>query len=1071
MKPQTHSAPSRLHESLARVLGVILDINNPWWLAVPIVRAAAQRYGADMSTLFRVEGDRLVLEGGVLGEKRTLPPAHVYTLPWNAKTWNDLQGQGITAGVAVFNKALAIRSYDELRGYPAHAGYWDEHVYGPGGAADPKTGFACLYAVPLTLGVGKPKDVVAGVFKIEKRLNNSHPAFEEGDLAAFALVASDLEHILRRSQKGRQLMDEHLGPFLAGLPPIIHKELNRYLDVLARYEGELQAIATEIDPLRKHAVLEQLKQELPEVTGWIDTVSKDIVHSLGYQPEDIRRPFLTVLKGLRADPLESGLVQSSLVQGSLIQASLVQSLSDEGASSLLEKARAGFATLAMPQESKDAALANLQRWLDAPIFRDYRAQIEWLIESLQWNVLLDSFHRVLPFGTGGRRGPVGIGTNRFNPVTLKSSVQGHVAYLRECYPGEKLSVAVAYDVRAFNDLRGVYNRDVPNPLLGMTSRDFAHLAAGVYAANLVRVYMLPVDSSAYVSTPELSFTIRKLKTNGGLNISASHNHPDDNGGKFFGAHGGQEVPPDDQEMAERVESVDKIAWVSLAEAREAGLLQAIPPDLHEQYIDLNLAQSLDLNARDARIVFTPLHGTGDTTAGEVLRRAGFKVEPVPEQSRPDGSFPTVPFRAPNPEVPESMNAGVAVARAVGADLVICCDPDADRLGVSSRTGSGGYRFLNGNEIAVVIANYKLERLQELGRLSAHPLVIKTEVTTELLRAIAKHFGGTIIGNLLVGFKYHGNVLDQIEKTGHFRELTATLDDFVIAVEESHGILVTHELRDKDAAGAAILLAELTARQRALGRTLAGYLDQIHLQYGYYANVLTSMVMSGAVGFTGIQTIQSMLRKQPPSSIAGFKVLKTIDHQEPDGPPSTDREAKNILVFKLENGARVIIRPSGTEPKNKTYVEVPSAPLGAGADVEALNHKRAETDAIAQHIADDFVLQMLALIKIDLPAYALRISGLVPLDRRVAFVDDFIPRLEDHARALGERKTTPEKVSKWIDENLRTYGEDARGLVSNAINAYVQIERGKTGQLPADRASERLQCLDAIAAFFAPERQS
>jgi phosphoglucomutase len=740
-----------------------------------------------------------------------------------------------------------------------------------------------------------------------------------------------------------------------------------------------------------------------------------------------------------------------------------------------KKVESGFAALRMPAEHTEAALKNLDRWLTGDEFSAYQPQLHWLIETEKWNVLLDSFYRVLPFGTGGRRGPVGIGTNRFNPLTLKSSVQGHIKYLLQRYPEKDvkdLRVVIAFDVRCFKDLRRVYNPDLPNPLVGMTSKNFAHLAAQFYTAHDVTAFCVAADSPAYVSTPELSYLIRRLDACGGLNISASHNHPDDNGGKFFGAHGGQEIPPDDQRMADLAEGEDPSGPLGAPSApSSANPPLPIPAALHQEYVDLNVGQSLNPSARSAKVVFTPLHGTGGSTVGEVLVKAGFKIEPVVEQMTPDGSFPTVPFRAPNPEVPESMERGIELARQVHGDLVLACDPDADRIGACSPAGGSEYRFINGNEIAVILTHYKLDSLRRLSRLPPHPLVIKTEVTTNLLRPIAEEFGATLVGDLLVGFKYHAHVLNEIERTGHYKDFRGTLDDFVLATEESHGILVTPKLRDKDAAGAALLLAELASQLRDSQRTLVDYLDDIYLRYGYFSNRVTSMVMAGAQGSDDIQKIQDTLRKKPLTAIAGLRVVETIDHQDPNGPhgpilSTTDLVGRNVLAFTLEDGSRVILRPSGTEPKNKTYTEVKSAPLGMGASREELNRVKQQVNARAQHIADDITLQMLSIVGIDLPQYALRISGLVALNKRVSFVREFLPSLEAQARDLSEGRIADEAVSRWIDENLWTYGEDARGLVAGAIHAYLEIERHKAADLGPAESAGRIRCIDAMATFFA-----
>jgi phosphoglucomutase len=732
----------------------------------------------------------------------------------------------------------------------------------------------------------------------------------------------------------------------------------------------------------------------------------------------------------------------------------------------------GFAALSVADHFKQSAQDNLAHWLEDPLFTSYRPQLDWLIDQQQWSSLLDRFYRMLPFGTGGRRGPVGIGVNRFNAWTLALSVQGHIAYLRERFPDRPLSVVIAYDVRVFNDLRGLYNPALPSPLFGMTSRDFAHVAAGVYTANGVQVWILPETATTYMSTPELSFAIRYLKATAGLNISASHNHPDDNGGKFYNERGGQEVPPHDEAMVRQVERVECVEMPDFETAKATGLISWIDPDVHEAYVSLNMEQSLAPTKRQARVVFTPLHGTGDTSVGAVLQRAGFEVETVTEQATHDGTFPAVPYRAPNPEVPESMQLGVERARACAADLVMSCDPDADRIGSCSRTPDGDYQFLTGNEIAVLITHYKLDQLRRLGALPAHPLVIKTEVTTELLRPITEQYGGNLIGDLLVGFKYHGNVLAQLEQYGRFQHanmpvVEGGLDDFVIGVEESHGILVTPEVRDKDAAGAALLLAELASIQHQQGLTLLDYLDDIYRRYGYYGNLLTSMVMTGAEGLTQIQTIQDTLRQHPPHEVAGHQVTKVVDHWDESGLygaflSETDRASRNMLSFRLDNGARAMIRPSGTEPKNKIYIEVPSAPLGASSSREELAQQKARTDMVAQRIADDFTRQMLAIIDVHLPDYALRVSGLVPLDKRLEFAEHFMPDLETRVQAINRGEATSDTVSEWIDNTLASYGKDARGLVRDAVRAYLATERQH-----AD-APERLEALTTMErVFFAP----
>jgi phosphoglucomutase/phosphomannomutase len=724
--------------------------------------------------------------------------------------------------------------------------------------------------------------------------------------------------------------------------------------------------------------------------------------------------------------------------------------------SLLEACERGFAALPVGAEDRARAQANVERWLCDPAFVIYRPQLRWLIEAGRFEDVLDSFFRVLPFGTGGRRGPVGIGTNRFNPFTLASSVQGHAEFLRRYEPGDAHSVVVVYDVRAFHDLRKIYHPDLPNPLAGVTSRDFARTAAEVYAAAGIRVFF-PDDG--FLSTPELSLAIRRLGATAGLNISASHNHPDDNGGKFYNRHGAQHVPPRDEDLARLVDEVREIRSMPFDAARAQGLIAAIPSDQHKAYVDLNVGQSLAPRARRAHVVFTPLHGTGSNTVAAVLAAAGFRVDQVPEEAEPDGRFPAVPFRAPNPEVRESMERAMRLAEARGADLVMSCDPDADRIGVCARTRAGGFRFLNGNEIAVLVVHYKLEKLASLGRLPRRPLILKTEVTTELLLPIARKFGATLVGDLLVGFKYHGDVLERIERgdyPGGF-----TLDDFIAGVEESHGVLVTPEIRDKDAAGAAILLAELTSELADRGRTLVDYLESIYLELGYFANRLTSTVMTGAMGLAHIRKIQASLREAPPTELAGYRVVATRDDRDESGPhgplvSGTDEASRDVLVFRLDGGARVILRPSGTEPKNKAYVEVPMPPLGVGAGAEALARQQAEGDRRTLDIADALSQHMLRVIGVDLPRYALRVSGLVSLDKRIDFAHRFVPALVERARANPDAA----RLRTWIDENLESYGKDARGLTADALRAFLAGER--TSAAPVAPAP----VLDAIErAFF------
>src|SRR5713101_1831521 len=304
---------------------------------------------------------------------------------------------------------------------------------------------------------------------------------------------------------------------------------------------------------------------------------------------------------------------------------------------LLEQVRDGFRSIEVDEPTKEQALKHLRQWLMEADFATYRPQLEWLLQNKQWAGLLDRFYQILPFGTGGRRGPVGIGPNRMNAWSLGASVQGHGEYLRERFPGvQPLTVVLAYDVRRFEDNRHSYNPNLPNPVLHLSSKDLAQHAAGIYIANGIHAYILPAESKRYLATPELSFAIRYLGAHGGLNISASHNPPDDNGGKFYDEHGGQPVPPDDQIMADLVDLVVLIKTLPWADAIRTGRVHLLDDAAHKAYIDLGKRESLISAPRfdEIQVVFTPLHGVGAMTAMETLTHQGFRVIPVEEQMAP-----------------------------------------------------------------------------------------------------------------------------------------------------------------------------------------------------------------------------------------------------------------------------------------------------------------------------------------------------------------------------------------------------------------------------------------------------
>ncbi len=628
----------------------------------------------------------------------------------------------------------------------------------------------------------------------------------------------------------------------------------------------------------------------------------------------------------------------------------------------------GFQGIDADERLKEEALKHLRAWLTEPDFTAYRPQLTWLVEQGQWAGLLDRFYQILPFGTGGRRGPVGVGPNRMNLWTLGASVQGHCEYLKERFPGvEPLRVVVAYDVRRFEDQRKSYNPSLPNPVLHLTSRDLARHAAGVYAANGVHAHLPPPDSPRYLATPELSFIIRRLGVHGGLNLSASHNPPDDNGGKFYDERGGQPVAPDDQIMADLVDQVTAIKALPWPEAVRSGRVRWLEDSAHQEYIELCQRQSLVPKPRadELKIVFTPLHGVGAMTAMEVLEKQGFRVVPVEEQMTPDGLFPNV-TQTPNPEVPASMDRAAALAAKVGADLVLATDPDADRLGAMVPDRQGGYRFVTGNELAALLTHFKLDQMARQGVLPASPVVVSTEVTTGQVARVGRHFGAQVIDNLLVGFKYVADVLWQLEQTGAYEDVRGTPEDFVIATEESHGVLVTPKVRDKDAGGAALLTAELALEQKRRGKTVLDYLEAMARQFGYYRNEGVPVYMTGIQGKQDMARMLDALRAAPPQEIGGLKVTAFEDLRDEDGrlgpiKGATDFAGRNVLIFRCGERAKVVLRPSGTEPKAKTYVEVCTRPCAPGTANEAWKAACRETDELLRRLTTDFLKKAMGLI--------------------------------------------------------------------------------------------------------------
>jgi phosphoglucomutase len=635
------------------------------------------------------------------------------------------------------------------------------------------------------------------------------------------------------------------------------------------------------------------------------------------------------------------------------------------------------------QPSGGAAAADtLRSWLNAAQPFVHTAELATFAEQAPIGLIVDSFRCDIPFGTGGRRGRVGIGPNRINPRTLALTVAGHCEFLRKTTDRDDLLVVVANDTRVFTDINRLHTFMGPGwSLLGTSSRSLAQLACQIYAVYGVETVMTaPADDEAYMPTPELSFAIRDLGAAGGLNVSASHNHPDDNGLKVYTPTGGQYCPPDDANLSSTVEQVVVDPQIETLVAGHAGAAAPIQPEVHRRYISMytDRARALCAASEPVRsqvpIVYTPLCGTGLANVGETLTGSGYQLH-VPPDQYPDGSFAPIPLRSPNPEIPGVTDPAIEFAATVDAELVLSTDPDADRLGVEVRLASGEWRHLTGNQIGAILG-YFLAADTDGPRLSGS--IITTVATSRVLRAIAR-LGADIdlTDDLMIGFKFIGQLLDNAESEG-------ALPDLVLASEESHGYLTTTDLRDKDAASGGYLIAHLHALMRSSGRTLWDYLMQIFDATGVHIEHGRSLVLLGAEGADTIRAVMGSLRDQPLARIGSEPVLTRRDFlvDGTTGPLTEGEKASRNVLELVSEHYRVVVRPSGTEAKLKYYFDYAEPPGGAGGPGQAAG-RYAVLEPVVRADCSAVYADLARRAGYELSAAALDLPDVLPMQEKAA----------------------------------------------------------------------------------------
>ena len=552
-----------------------------------------------------------------------------------------------------------------------------------------------------------------------------------------------------------------------------------------------------------------------------------------------------------------------------------------------------------------------EQWCTDPYFDD-ETKKELLAIKDDKAEIEDRFYRQLEFGTGGLRGVIGAGTNRMNIYTVRQATQGLANYIIS-QNGQSKGVAIAYDSR-------------------IMSKEFADEAALCLNANGIKAYVFP----SLRPTPELSFSVRELHCISGIVITASHNPREYNGYKVYWEDGAQITPPHDKNILAEVAKVTEFSAVKTMdkdEAVKAGLYNVIGEDIDDKYMEQLKKQSIHPDiikkmAKDIKIVYTPLHGTGNLPVRRVLKELGFeKVIVVPEQEKPDGNFPTVSY--PNPESPAAWEFALALAKKEDADIVLATDPDADRLGVYCKdTKTGEYVSFTGNMSGMLIAEYILRERKATGTMPENPALVETIVTTDMAKVIAADYGVKLI-EVLTGFKYIGEQIRLFEKNHTY--------NYVFGLEESYGCLAGTYARDKDACVAVMMLCEVASYYKSQGKTLWDAMVDMYEKYGYFKEGLETLTLKGIDGAEQIQNIMTDMRNNPPKELGGYKVVAVRDYKEDTRKDlatgevtKTGLPTSNVLYYELTDNAWCCVRPSGTEPKIKFYFGVKGTSL---ADAE------------------------------------------------------------------------------------------------------------------------------------------